>query len=710
MTGEEIISLRGRLYEILRRLPTDDNTNNAEKMLSSFLDVFLVNQTVEEGHLKRKGAYRTLMLGTDNLDLVWCILGSHADILINKQARYIISIERKFSGNSLSFEFGQRKTINEEQERLLSRLFHTYGSGVDRNRHSDKIPGLILSGIDLTLITNPSDDIRLLLSSNLVEKLSIGIAVDSLSSVSSLITRLDIVPAHYTGPEGLTIGLLSSTLNLLTSYNFVIANSQDDYLLKVFFEIAQRYREQFGFDTDLSANLLKLVFLANGDYWSQTRLFGDNPGYKKILPLMELGSTLESRHLVPNVIGVLASTLNLMDAMNLTKKLDKAEDRQSLSELPDILNNFVSDIFKILNSYEQGIKQDSQKLLKATERLEQVGKELKASYDKKIEDREFYLKQVALYLSDLLDFVDCFSKHFRDDVIRTIQRFENDSPSYLDSEKKLFLFTKHRRSDTEFRSLLDSALGFGRDVLAKVTDDPEMFSFQLLGKDFAALLQRYEQKIETAQGLVDHDLWQICQFVLKISEVKNNIIYLVNEFEVNFNEQFKQLLPSSRHIKETSSEIIQMIQSNSDIDRAIVFSKIKDYSIEILNFANSYVPNVQGEVLEIQKSLTKNEIEMIEKGFKDKYIVKIDEFENYVLEHLDKLDELSSKLYDAIQIPSLNSLTTGVMTTLNNVKGSNSPLNIRQSIQKLNDSFIIPEIKHALANEIILLAGIQVEI
>ena len=114
MNGEEIISLRGRLHGILRRLPADDNMNNVEKKVSSFLDVFLVNQTVEEGHLKRKGAYQTLMLGTDDLDLVWCLLGSRADILINKHARYIMSIERNFSGNSLSFEFGQRKTTTED--------------------------------------------------------------------------------------------------------------------------------------------------------------------------------------------------------------------------------------------------------------------------------------------------------------------------------------------------------------------------------------------------------------------------------------------------------------------------------------------------------------------------------------------------------------------------------------------------------------------
>lgn len=708
--AKDIVSLRGRLQIALHRLNEDNNMQSVRKKISSFLDLFMVNGTVEEEHLKRKGAYRALLLGTDKLDLVWSLLGTQAKVIINGQVHYLITIERTFSSNFLSFEFGKNK-ITEEHERLLSKLFQMYAPHVDLKRHSDKIPGLILNDIALSLITNPSDDVRLLLESNLVERLTIGIAVDSLSSVNSLIDRLDIVPIPITGPEGLTLEYMSTMLDFFTSYscyNFVIANNQDDYLLKIFFSMAKSYCNQFGLSTKSGVNLLRLVFHTTGDFWSHTKLFVDNPELNEILSsLNDIGCNLDSRHLVSNVICVLASTLNLIDSTGHLGDVDHVKAEQLTSELPNLLDQFLSDTYKVLDSYEQEIKNDAEKMLQATENIEQMGKQVRNSFKKKIEDRSLLINEMKGYLSELSDFVDVYCQPHLDNVLSFIQQYIESSKSYLESKTILFI-KSYKQGDNEFRDWLDRALLFGQDVLTNAISQPQLFSYQIFVKKFKEIMQRYEQIVNATHGLINNDLWQLCQFIMKISEVETKAQHLFQEFEGDFNNQLKQLLPYASQMKNSGSKLRSDIKSGETDDRKAFLMEIGVYVEELLDFSNFYSPTYQGEVIVAKESLISHQEVLIEKKNSGKYALNSGEFEGFILNFLNNLDYLSEKLFNSIQFSCLDGLTDNIMTTLNTIKESDADIDIRQSVLKLKDSLILPQIKRALIDEIILLTGVEV--
>jgi hypothetical protein len=277
----------------------------------NLLDTLLLDRSLNYEDIQKRGIYRALILGSNNLPEIDKFVGASTFALLSNQNCHLTSIVRTFKEQSLRIDFIQESNLSQEKKETLVNVFRQKSPETDVQRHLNlsQIPSLVIKKIDLSLLHGFDDDINLLLSTDLVKKITLNIYFSSDSSnakIFPLLRSIDIIPRGY-DLESLNIINISENFNKSDLYNFIILNDKNDFLIQTFLNLLSDYENNFRIQGALPRKILESIFYTcDNNILSKTRLFQDKPEYQERMEGIILNENIDSRHKHRSLLMVLS--------------------------------------------------------------------------------------------------------------------------------------------------------------------------------------------------------------------------------------------------------------------------------------------------------------------------------------------------------------------------------------------------------------------
>jgi hypothetical protein len=453
--------LRKEFEEIVQKL----EDKNLTKYFSSIQDALLLNKLFTSDDIKKRGVYRGLLLGVDNLDIIKKFAGIKATGFIKEDSPYFIEIGRAFREDTVSFEFFENlQELSEKRKLLIEKVFQNANSEtVDISRflndqNSDKIPSLIIKIPDPSFLNNPDDDVKSLLGdAHLVKQIKIKISIASTDDdVCSYINTLDILTPNYYAIDTIMDnprGLLEKNYS---SYNFILLNDENDFLVKLFLRAIKAFKSDYNIDVNNSKYIINNVFYSTKEnYINNTRLFAENPEYKEFLFVDKFENSLEFRHLKSNVLYVLAFLISIAinERIRLMKKISSPTPPELIKDL--------------INDYGENIIIDTNQLIPLFEeqknKLEQFEEKLKSPL--KLNDRNIFFNNYEDILNSSFYFVKKYCCNLENQIEEEIRNIAAERKVYTKKISKFIFSEQYEKHDKDFTAYVLNKKGFMKNTI-----------------------------------------------------------------------------------------------------------------------------------------------------------------------------------------------------------------------------------------------------
>lgn len=280
------------------------------RFFQNLLDTLLLDRSSYDDIYKR-GIYRALILGSNNLPEIDKFVGASTSALLSNQNCHLTSIVITFREQSLKIDFIQEPNLSREQKETLINIFRQKSPNTDLQRHLNlsQIPSLVIEKIDLSLLHSFDDDIILLLSTAIVKKVTLNVHFSSDSSnveVFPLLHSIDIIPRGY-DLENLNVMSISEDFNESNLYNFIVLNDENDFLIQIYLDLLSDYESNFTIQGLLSRKILETIFYTyDKNILSKTRLFQDKPEYQEKMQEIRLNKNIDLRHTHRSLLMILS--------------------------------------------------------------------------------------------------------------------------------------------------------------------------------------------------------------------------------------------------------------------------------------------------------------------------------------------------------------------------------------------------------------------
>jgi hypothetical protein len=223
-----LFELRSRLSNVVEK--SQDQIQR--DFFRDLIDILLLELPHTYDDIQKRGIYKTLILGVDNLAVIDSFVGVDTSALLSSDISYLVRINRTLLREpTLKIDFTQSHDLSKENERIITRVFRSKNPKVDIARYlsNSQIPSLLLKDFDLSQLQSFDDDIALLKLTDLIEKITVNKClpnyIDNSNDVFSLCRCIDIVPdKYYRDGEKNSIELLRD-FSESKFYNFIILNS-----------------------------------------------------------------------------------------------------------------------------------------------------------------------------------------------------------------------------------------------------------------------------------------------------------------------------------------------------------------------------------------------------------------------------------------------------------------------------------------------------
>jgi hypothetical protein len=298
MSIEYLFELRSKLGNVVERI--EDQFQRG--FFTDLLDILLLELPIDYDDIQKRGIYKALILGTEDLAVINSFVGADTSELLSDESSYLVSINRTFREQTLKIDFIQNKDLSEEARRIITSTFRRKNPKVDigRSLGNSQIPSLSLKDVDLSLLQSFDDDIKLLKSTGLIRKITVDIHfyndLSSNNDVFSLCRCVDIVPPRYNWDEQNSINLLGD-FSTSKFYNFIILNTRDDFSIKAFLDLFLQYEDKLEVKDKLSRKIMENIFYGfDNNILNQTRLLQEKPEYREKIKSVLLKDTVSYRH------------------------------------------------------------------------------------------------------------------------------------------------------------------------------------------------------------------------------------------------------------------------------------------------------------------------------------------------------------------------------------------------------------------------------
>lgn len=268
-------SLEDKLNKLIYEL--GDKTSHS--LLNSFVTTFFNRRT--EGN-------KALLIGLHNTDVIKLLLGTTAEFIIKEDAKYIICINKRRE-SAVHILFDTFSDLNEEVRKNIVDLFQAYSAEEHYNLVSafrnGYVPNLVIQGEKVReFLDNPHPAFRIINGNDLIKKVSIDYnwETDDKNLYTSftelyIITKNNRVLKELVSEEDYRNRLclmMKDAIPCIDSLNFVLLNTPDDHLCRLFDALVTTYKEKFSLD-DTNMSLLHRVFF-NLDTESASRFESQN--------------------------------------------------------------------------------------------------------------------------------------------------------------------------------------------------------------------------------------------------------------------------------------------------------------------------------------------------------------------------------------------------------------------------------------------------
>lgn len=308
MSIKYLSELRSKLGNMVERI--EDKFQRG--FFTDLLDILLLELPLDCDDIQKRGVYKALILGTEDLSVINSFVGVDTSELLSSESSYLVSINRTFREQTIKIDFIQNKDFSEEARRIINSTFRRKSPKVDigRSLSNSQIPSLLLKDFDLSLLQSFDDDIKLLKSTGLIRKITVDIHfyndISSNNDVFSLCRCVDIVPPCYTWEEQNPIKLIED-FSGSKLYNFIILNARDDFLIKAFLDLFLQYEDKLELKDKLSRKIMENVFYNfDKNILNQTRLLQEKPEYKEKIKSVLLKDSVSHRHSYQTVLFLLS--------------------------------------------------------------------------------------------------------------------------------------------------------------------------------------------------------------------------------------------------------------------------------------------------------------------------------------------------------------------------------------------------------------------
>lgn len=314
MANKQSLISTKRLFELRAKL--GDLVETIEDKLQrdffrELFDIVLLDLPLNYDDIQKRGIYKVLIFGTDDLSSINNFVGTDVSALLSSEASYLVSVNRTFREQTLKIDFIQNCNFSEETKRIITGVFRKKNPKVDIDRYLSnlQIPSLSLKDFDLSLLQNFDDDIKLLNSTNLIKKITVDIYFSSDTynngNVFSLSHCLDIIPRKYPYSEQSLMKLIED-FSESKFYNFVILNAKDDFLIKAFLDLFSSYENKLEIQDELSKKVMENIFYSfDNKILNQTRFLKENTEYKTKINGLSFKEDVGYRHSYQAVLFVL---------------------------------------------------------------------------------------------------------------------------------------------------------------------------------------------------------------------------------------------------------------------------------------------------------------------------------------------------------------------------------------------------------------------
>jgi hypothetical protein len=308
MSIKYLFELRSKLGNVVERIEDEFQRG----FFRDLLDILLLELPLDYDDIQKRGIYKALILGTEDLSVINSFVGADTSELLSSESSYLVSINRTFREQTLKIDFIQNKDLSEEARRIIASAFRRKNPKVDigRSLNNSQIPSLSLKDFDLSLLQSFDDDIKLLKSTGLIRKITVDIHfyddICNNDNVFSLCRCIDVVPLKYAWDEQSSIKLIED-FSGSKFYNFIILNAKDDFLIKAFFDLFLHYKDKLEIKDNLSRKIMKNVFYSfDSNILNQTRFLQEKPEYKEKIKGVLIKDNVSHRHNYQAVLFLLS--------------------------------------------------------------------------------------------------------------------------------------------------------------------------------------------------------------------------------------------------------------------------------------------------------------------------------------------------------------------------------------------------------------------